>query len=300
MPIVHALEQVEEGLAGMSQVLVDPSKRSAIAYEDETFNSMLTSLDMAQWNRVYVFDRSAESAGFSNVDLDDLRRRLAPFPVLASIHRAAASNKRLADMVSATIPPAFVARFLESLSVAKQTDKLLEPQQQEALMRQLLPRLQPSADGPLQGWGLFDGARLDPAHAKVLVDTYRNNDNVGADRADPTYRTESAALMLGLARLYTQFSSSHRFGSEHDSPQALRVYAMALLNEVEALAPALLSSKTGADGRPVLPDWKQRLQGANGTFSCTAILSSMISNVINQLDPALKQICNDVYPFAWR
>ncbi|MFM0610374.1 hypothetical protein PQR05_38545, partial [Paraburkholderia sediminicola] len=49
-----------------------------------------------------------------------------------------------------------------------------------------------------------------------------------------------AFRLLCMGALYTNYSSSHVFGTEHDSPNALRFYAEGLLRKASELDGALL------------------------------------------------------------
>lgn len=312
--VVRAMEAMETGLAEISQVLVAGDRRNALAYEDEAFVALLTS-DTELWNRVCTLDADPQGDEFTVVPLDNLKARLAPFPHLLSTYRNKVSLIVQKEVIAAIAPPSFAPRFLESLTLNIQTGKLLGDKLQEELMQGFLPHLDENSRKELQTrmWGSFDTTRLDSAHVMNLVEAYRNGCNLvvakddtltPADRLaaarEPLNTAETAALMLGVARVFIEYSSSHRFGREYDSPQALRVYAMALLNEVEALVPALLSSHTDSRGRPALADWKERLQGGGNVFTCTAILSTAVKQVIDKLDAPLQKICSDVYPHAWR
>jgi hypothetical protein len=102
--------------------------------------------------------------------------------------------------------------------------------------------------------------------------------------------------MLVLATLFTRYSSSALFGVGSDSPQAVRAYAYALLNEAQRLDPTLVDTAS-------MSDWQARLSGQ--AFSCTAVLSNMMTTHIRdevkaQPNSPLEQVFLGLYPAAWR
>jgi hypothetical protein len=108
-----------------------------------------------------------------------------------------------------------------------------------------------------------------------------------------------AFRLLCMAALYTNYSSSHIFGEEYDSPHALRAYTVALLRKVHEQAPDLLPSKE-------LGEWADKLKGENGQFTCTAVLYGIESRHLNNIlrqeagDSPLHEVWNDMIPLAWR
>jgi hypothetical protein len=108
-----------------------------------------------------------------------------------------------------------------------------------------------------------------------------------------------AFRLLCMAALYTNYSSSRIFGEELDSPNALRLYAEALLRKVHEQAPALLPSRE-------LGEWADKLKGENGQFTCTAVLYGIQSGHLNGIlrqeagDGPLHEVWNDMIPVPWR
>ncbi|MFM0610138.1 hypothetical protein PQR05_37110 [Paraburkholderia sediminicola] len=108
-----------------------------------------------------------------------------------------------------------------------------------------------------------------------------------------------AFRLLCMGALYTNYSSSHVFGTEHDSPNALRFYAEGLLRKASELDGALLPEGTCVD-------WVNRLRGEGQAFTCTAVLYNAQSEHLKTIlkDEAgsgpLHQVRDEMIPLAWR
>lgn len=70
----------------------------------------------------------------------------------------------------------------------------------------------------------------------------------------------------------------------------LRYYAYALLEKAHKLDPSLIGQNT-------FNDWKNRLLGQNGAFTCSALLADEMTVYANQ---RCKPILQKIIPPAWR
>lgn len=110
-----------------------------------------------------------------------------------------------------------------------------------------------------------------------------------------------AFRLLCMGALYTNYASSLVFGTETESPNALRFYAMALLLKAHELAPELLSDAA-------CEDWTNRLIGNSGAFTCTSVLYStqtvhlnrLVNNEMGENAWPMRQIRDEMIPLAWR
>jgi hypothetical protein len=87
---------------------------------------------------------------------------------------------------------------------------------------------------------------------------------------------------------------------EQESPDALRLYAEALLRKADELDADLLPHTE-------VVDWLKRLRGEDGAFTCTAYLydlqSDCLKAILNQETDGggqLHQVRDEVIPPAWR
>jgi hypothetical protein len=67
-----------------------------------------------------------------------------------------------------------------------------------------------------------------------------------------------------MGALYTNYASSHVFGTELESPNALRAYAEALLRTAHEEDPGQLPDNK-------LVDWVNRVRGEDNAFTCTSV-----------------------------
>lgn len=128
----------------------------------------------------------------------------------------------------------------------------------------------------LNGWGLQE------SHIQQIVEAYDLQEA-------PT--KQQAELFFCLGSVFCRYSSSAIFGKEFDSPQILRCYACGLLEAAYQLDPSIFTSAAQ------MSDIRDRLQGANNAFSCTAILSNML---IGHAIAHFPQQLRILLPPAWR
>jgi hypothetical protein len=106
-----------------------------------------------------------------------------------------------------------------------------------------------------------------------------------------------AFRLLCMAALYTRYSSSRVFGTEYESPNALRFYAEALLRKTHELAPGLL-----AHDRCV--DWVPKLRGTGNAY--TSGLFTKQSRHLDAIlrleagDVPLRRVRDEMIPLEWR
>ena len=98
-------------------------------------------------------------------------------------------------------------------------------------------------------------AGIKPEHLKKIITEFK---------LDISEDSTKAQTLLCLAAVFTKYSSSSFFGTEGESPVALRHYAYALMKEVNKLTPSVCGDKFNK--------WKDALLGLNGAFTCTAVL----------------------------
>jgi len=151
--------------------------------------------------------------------------------------------------------------------------KLVDTDSQLGLSDIFTPRLRfPAEDGR---------CCLSDAHYDEIIRAYGLGDAGDQDKS----RT-----LLCLAAVFTRYSSSAIFGTEHDSPQLLRNYAYALMDKAHSLDASLLAPE-------VFKDWESRLLGLNGAFTCSAVLSGAMTEHIKSRFP---DMLADIMPPAWR
>ncbi len=95
-------------------------------------------------------------------------------------------------------------------------------------------------------------------------------------------------LLLGLAYFFTKLSSSTFLGVDGESPLGFRIFAVGLLNKIHSTTSFYAS----------IADWKNRLTGTDGVFSCTDVLAdNILAHVLRDLSP---EIFTLVQPPVWQ
>lgn len=99
-----------------------------------------------------------------------------------------------------------------------------------------------------------------------------------------------AGTLLSLAAVFSKYSSSAIFGTETESPNTLRYFAFALMEQAHQLLPQTFEDEAQ------YKDWSDRLLGNNNAFSCTAVLSTIMVEHIKAHFPV---ILAGIMPPAW-
>ncbi|WGL97164.1 pentapeptide repeat-containing protein [Arsenophonus sp. aPb] len=146
------------------------------------------------------------------------------------------------------------------------------------------------------------GYRLTADYTQQLLQAYH------LSNAD---KLTQAQILLSLAAVFSKYSSSAIFGTETESPNALRYFAFALMEKAHQLSPPIFRSEKQykdwmAQVHQLVPltfsseeqykDWCDRLLGYNNVFSCTAVLSTMMVEHIKNHFPIL---LSSIMPPAW-
>jgi uncharacterized protein YjbI with pentapeptide repeats len=167
--------------------------------------------------------------------------------------------------------------FRQAMKVKNYGTKFVELAQQEYLLTKFSPFM-----------GLENTARTTIDSNIVVTDDHCNSifETYGyRDESDK----EKAILLFCLAAVFARYSSSYFFGTEENSPIALREYPLALLNKAYQLDNAVTNQ---------LGKYQDRFVGK--AFSCTAVLSgTMFSEINEKSDPQYKKTLQRLKPPAW-
>jgi hypothetical protein len=200
------------------------------------------------------------------------------FPLLHAARRRQKATEAQARMLAlAGLTGELLQQFTDALT--RDTGvKMTGAAGQSALIDIFAPKIED------RGWQVH----LAPEHFTALQAQWR-------DDAPQAF----AFRLLCMAALYTNCASRRVFGTETESPNALRTYAEALLRKVHELAPALLPDDK-------VKSWVSRLRKEGDAFDCTAVLYDLQSkHMANLLDQEagngpLHKVRDDMIPLAWR
>ena len=284
-----ACDAIEENLSKVTYIFTSGNGEQVLALEPELFEKIVfTHHKVIPWNSAYLFTRNAETESFEPADFGNLKEVYAIQPFLNARYAAVTRGeigKNLVSRVLGNSPHS--ATFLEAFERNTVKNKLVTPQQQDELYDAFAAHWQ-VAQGDVHN-PQHESRHLRPEHQEQLCQAVVG---LGLQDTGPN----RAALMLCLSSIFTRYSSSALFGTETESPPAVRLYASALLNEARTLDPSLIDDATAND-------WQSRLLGIGRAFSCTEILSSMMNTYIKRqarTNSELEEMSLELYPAAWR
>ena len=171
--------------------------------------------------------------------------------------------------------------FLDAFQARTSQTKLTTPTHKLTLHK-IFGRLLANSSG--DAWSLQSLPKLTDDHVRQILEIYRTP-------GSPRNTLNDARILFCLSAVFARLSSSSYFGQEYDSPDAIRVYAAALLNKARELNPAVCSGTT-------INSSLEKMLGLNGAFTCTAVLSGeMMAHA--KSEPAFKQVLMAIKPMAW-
>ncbi len=224
-----------------------------------------------EWSQIYVI-RKLEDAPYVAVPVRDLREIFHSFPLFAEPYRVSSQSRIHQYMfgifrTNGLVWPAISA----TLNSPSSSLKLVNSAEERALSEYLTVFFVP---GSITDENTF----LTPQALERIFQSFEYTDRSQADKN---------FLILAVALFFVTLSSSRFLGTEEASPFALRLFAVALLNSISAEAPFFAE----------IQDWRNRLLGLSGAYTCTDILQTMMSETLQTLRP---EIVTLVYPDAWR
>ncbi|EHW2979738.1 TPA: type III secretion system effector HECT-type E3 ubiquitin transferase [Escherichia coli] len=228
--------------------------------------SMLSPDSSTYWKSFFLF-KDGEIQNTNDYTLGKLFSQ--SFPLFSGAYNEACSRVFLPDFFDQIISDISLKQmFIDALESDKSEIKMVDYTQQQkigAIWKE-----------HLDGWSLA------PEHLKTITE----KTNIGS-----LSDTEKAEILFCLGAVFCKYSSSDIFGTEHESPEILRRYANGLLEEAYKLASEIFNKREFYD------NVRDRLQGRNNAFSCTAVLADILTSHAKR---NFTDIFEQYYPLAWR
>ena len=252
--------------------------------------------EVPEWSQIYYFEKPSGSESFTNVIPADMVAVFEPYPQIAAAYKKASKVVGFCKFITTLkLGEDYQKHFVAATEVANYTTKLVdvagtEPptHHQDALFDGFRDKVCiPGSEDPDAIAFTQEAAltlRLRGEHLAEILASF--------DYAGKSPR-EQAILLLSLSATFARYSSSHFFGTEGDSPIALRNYALALLNSAVALAPDLVPAED-------LSEWRNKFAGVGNAFTCTAILSGKMIRYMKGNPGEFGACLNKILPIAWR
>jgi len=267
---------------GLNIVLMGRSG-GALICSPETYHKMITGEESDAWNNigVYKFDAGNHSSVELSAKQFHFRRLLAEeYPKLLPAWEKANIGSAFAKVLEALdLPEEFAARFQEAAEVKALPDnkKLVngfaKTKLLEAFSRYYTVHSVTTAGSPAS-------LKLNADHQHKLLSALKLTNA-------PPEKQAQALLVLGM--IMTKASSITLFGTENDSPEALRYYASALLSAAQTL-----SSDVGSNA--TYRFWQTALLGDN----CSSQLFIQMQTHLKQELPESKNMLELIMPRPWQ
>lgn len=275
-------------LPSITYIVTSRDDHQAVAFDPKDFERLLFSTtNDARFTDVYLFARTSVNESFGNTPINDLAGVYAMNPLLKVLY-AKIDIRICFDVVPRVLTDSPHSNdFIMALSQYRVSNNLVNSAQTSELYTAFSRHWQ-VAKGEVDDQ-TNTTRHLLPDHQEQI---WQAVEKLGLEDTNKN----RAAVMLVLSSMFTRYSSSHFFGTEMDSPPAVRLYASALLNEACRLDPALIDENKAKD-------WQSRLLGIGNAFTCTAILSREIDSYIKycaQPNSPLEHVSVRLYPVAWR
>jgi len=248
-----------------------PATVSAMLLSQASLEAMLRPQPDTEWHNVYLYKDGVNLSPAESPAPDELFARA--FPLFNGPYQHMQNKAKFLLLVKTLNLGSLDTTFVSATRVINSEVKLVSAADQKMLKVIFAPKLTYSPESGRYG--------LNDLHYEELVSAYGLTSASAADKGK---------TLLCLAALFTKYSSVAIFGTETESPEALRHYAYALMAKAHSLDESLLK-------RATFTDWTNRLLGLNGAFSCTAVLSYDIVGHIRSRFPATLA---GIMPPAWR
>ncbi|HDL9596368.1 TPA: type III secretion system effector HECT-type E3 ubiquitin transferase [Escherichia coli] len=228
--------------------------------------SMLSPDSSTYWKSFFLF-KDGQIQNTNDYILGKLFSQ--SFPLFSVAYNEACSRVFLPDFLDKIISDVSLKpKFIDALESDRSEIKMVDDTQQQ--------KLGTVWKDHLDGWSLA------PEHLKTITEKI----NIGS-----LSDTEKAEVLFCLGAVFCKYSSSDIFGTEYESPEILRRYANGLLEEAYKQAPEIFNKREFYD------DVRDRLQGRNNAFSCTAVLADILTS---HAKGNFIYIFEQYYPLAWR
>src|SRR5471030_2367448 len=249
-----------------------PAAVSAMLLSQASLKGMLSPRADAQWDRFYLYNSPDHCLAAK--EYPHLNTLFAnDFPLFNGPYQHVQNSAKFLLLLKALNLGGLETAFVSATGAKYSATKLVDDDAQIRLGEIFHPKLVSSLLQPR-------GNGLEEEHYGELIHAYNLTRASSADKAK---------TLLCLAALFTKYSSSAVFGTEHESPQLLRHYAYALMEKAHGLDESLVDKGT-------LANWTNRLLGLKGAFTCSAVLSNLMVEHIRSRFP---EVLSGIMPPAW-
>src|SRR5476649_975719 len=249
----------------------EPRTVSAMLLSQTSLEGMLSPRPDSAWNNVYLYRGPDHCLTDGERPApDDLFARA--FPLFNGPYQHMQNTAKFLLLLKTLNLGNLETGFVSATWARNSSSKLVSAADQKTLKDIFAPKLTYSPESGRYG--------LNDAHYEELLSAYGLTSASDADKGK---------TLLCLAALFIKYSSSAVFGTETESPSALRQYAYALMAKAHSLDGNLVDKGT-------LANWTNSLLGLKGVFTCSAVLSNLMVELIRSRFP---EVLSGIMPPAW-
>lgn len=232
--------------SSLNFILLSKNKKMLIDYDHLTTMLSLNNDSDMEWDHFYLYDENDDnipSGNLNNLFIKDF--------------------KIFKDSYLFNLNKLMMPNLIKSLNLSS-----YESEFQNALMGTSTHNLKKLVgnEDQIKLSEIFDNVIENPFD-RVYTLTYEHYDALSCIyNLDSKNDRTKAETLFCLSAMFCYLSSSQMFGTEDDSPVALRNYVSALMNTVHDLSPSVMGYQ--------FDSWNDRLLGLNDEFTCTSVLAS--------------------------
>src|SRR5471032_909978 len=249
----------------------EPRTVSAMLLSQTSLEGMLSPRPYSAWNNVYLYRGPDHCLTDGERPApDDLFARA--FPLFNGPYQHMQNTAKFLLLLKTLNLGNLETAFVSATWARNSSSKLVSAADQKTLKDIFAPKLTYSPESGRYG--------LNDAHYEELLSAYGLTSASDADKGK---------TLLCLAALFIKYSSSAVFGTETESPSALRQYAYALMAKAHSLDGNLVYKGT-------LENWTNSVLGMKEVFTCSAVLSNLMVELIRSRFP---EVLSGIMPPAW-
>ncbi|WP_063657466.1 pentapeptide repeat-containing protein [Candidatus Arsenophonus triatominarum] len=259
-------------------ILLSPvNNQRSMMLSSSNLDKMRNPKETISWGNFYLFD-NGNILPIGNLNFEDIFK--AQFPLFSGPYAYSLRSVRFKNLLDLLdLGGELNQKFLLALNqriITNVNDKMVSNVKQTQLSEIFNEKLD------------FD------ENSNPFLKLEHYNEILGVYNLTCDSEQEKAKSFLSLSAVFSRYSSSEVFGTELDSPLALRYYSSALMRKAHELSSAVFIG--GRDNVDQFVDWNNRLLGMGGSFSCTAILSNMM---IEHAKAKFPGVINSLLSPAW-
>ncbi len=213
------------------------------------------------WSNVFYFKNQSKNAEVIN----DISEVFKTFKVFKNNYEFEQKHAKFIKLINLLDLGDYQVAFLNALSAKRLELKYITNEHQNGL-NIIFNKLFEDGESCSYAEHGAKPIKLKDFHINNIFNAYNFS-----DRTDK----EKGQLLLILSGIFAKYSSSSYFGTEENSPIALRYYAFALMKKAVELHPDIISVEN-------YNTYTNKFLGIGDAFTCTAVLSSNILSACSQ------------------